>query len=129
VTPTDDIIMNTRKSLFAILFAVLCAAALLAALSFETVSAFQSIQPAATTFAGVRHSASSSSALNVFGNKKSDSAAAAARAEEDSKYWQGEWVCKDCGYIYNRVSTRTTVCPCVGRRPLSGTALLVCVRQ
>ena len=38
----------------------------------------------------------------VFGNKKS----AATKAEEKAKaekYWQGEWVCKDCGYIYNRV--------------------------
>lgn len=39
----------------------------------------------------------------VFGNKKS----AAQKAEEEAKaakFWQGEWVCKDCGYIYNRVS-------------------------
>jgi rubrerythrin len=38
----------------------------------------------------------------VFGNKKS----AAQQAEEKAKaekYWQGDWVCKDCGYIYNRV--------------------------
>ena len=46
--------------------------------------------------------AHSSTALNVFGNKKS-AAAKAAEAEAASKYWQGEWVCKDCGYIYNRV--------------------------
>mmetsp|Transcript_18258 Transcript_18258/g.25761 ORF Transcript_18258/g.25761 Transcript_18258/m.25761 type:complete len:149 (+) Transcript_18258:78-524(+) len=42
------------------------------------------------------------SSLNmVFGKKKS----AAQKAEEEAKaakYWQGEWVCKDCGYIYNR---------------------------
>jgi rubrerythrin len=38
----------------------------------------------------------------VFGNRK---AKAAAKAEEDAKYWQGEWVCKDCGYIYNKVSS------------------------
>mmetsp|Transcript_7761 Transcript_7761/g.21641 ORF Transcript_7761/g.21641 Transcript_7761/m.21641 type:complete len:146 (+) Transcript_7761:153-590(+) len=44
---------------------------------------------------------SSPSALNVFGNKKS-AAAKEAQALEESKYWQGEWVCKDCGYIYNR---------------------------
>ena len=25
-----------------------------------------------------------------------------ATEEEDSKYWQGDWVCADCGYIYNR---------------------------
>ena len=43
----------------------------------------------------------STTSLNVFGNKKS----AAQKAEEEAKaakYWQGEWVCKDCGYIYNR---------------------------
>lgn len=37
----------------------------------------------------------------VFGKKKT----AAQKAEEDEKaamYWEGEWVCKDCGYIYNR---------------------------
>jgi hypothetical protein len=44
-------------------------------------------------------------ALGVFGNKKS----AAAKTEEESKYWQGEWVCKDCGYIYNRVRTKRGV--------------------
>jgi rubrerythrin len=38
----------------------------------------------------------------VFGNRK---AKAAAKAEEDAKYWQGDWVCKDCGYIYNKVSS------------------------
>ena len=50
----------------------------------------------------------SNTALNVFGNKKS----AAQRAKEEeaaSKYWQGEWVCKDCGYIYNRVRALSLV--------------------
>jgi hypothetical protein len=42
--------------------------------------------------------------LNVFGNKKSG-ASKAAQEEKASQYWQGEWVCKDCGYIYNRVGT------------------------
>mmetsp|Transcript_68917 Transcript_68917/g.183605 ORF Transcript_68917/g.183605 Transcript_68917/m.183605 type:complete len:143 (-) Transcript_68917:93-521(-) len=40
-------------------------------------------------------------ALNVFGNKKSK----VTKAEEAAKaaeFWQGEWVCKDCGYIYSR---------------------------
>lgn len=43
--------------------------------------------------------------LNVFGNKKS-AAARAAEEEKEAKFWQGEWVCKDCGYIYNRVGRR-----------------------
>lgn len=42
---------------------------------------------------------SSATALNVFGNRKNQ----AQQEEENNKYWQGEWVCKDCGYIYNRV--------------------------
>ena len=46
--------------------------------------------------------ASSNTELNmVFGKKKT----AAQKAEEEAKaakYWQGEWVCKDCGYIYDR---------------------------
>ena len=46
---------------------------------------------------------SSSTSLNVFGKKKS-AAAKAAEEEREAQFWQGEWVCKDCGYIYNRVS-------------------------
>ena len=45
--------------------------------------------------------APSSTSLNVFGNRKSAAQKAAAAAAE--KFWQGEWVCKDCGYIYSRV--------------------------
>jgi hypothetical protein len=43
--------------------------------------------------------------LNVFGNKKSAAAkeAKAARDLEEEAYWKGDWVCKDCGYIYQRV--------------------------
>jgi rubredoxin len=52
--------------------------------------------------AGVVSKGPSTTSLNmVFGNKKS-SAQKAADKEKESKYWQGEWVCKDCGYIYNR---------------------------
>jgi rubredoxin len=46
-------------------------------------------------------SAISTTSLSVFGNRKTE----AQKAEEEakaSKYWAGEWVCKDCGYIYNR---------------------------
>ena len=59
----------------------------------------QAFQPRPATVAVTR---SSSTTLNVFGNKKS---AAAREAENAEKYWQGEWVCADCGYIYNRVGT------------------------
>lgn len=43
----------------------------------------------------------STTSLSVFGTRKTQ----AQKAEEEAKaaeYWQGEWVCKDCGYIYNR---------------------------
>ena len=64
---------------------------LLAALCLSYASAFATVRRAGST--------TSTTAMNVFGNKKSS----AAKVEEDSKYWQGDWVCKDCGYIYNRV--------------------------
>jgi hypothetical protein len=38
-------------------------------------------------------SVTSQTAINVFGNKKKVSA---ADEEKASKFWQGEWVCKDC---------------------------------
>ncbi|GMH60800.1 hypothetical protein TrLO_g13622 [Triparma laevis f. longispina] len=41
-----------------------------------------------------------STSLNVFGTKKK------ALSPEDQaridSYWEGDWVCKDCGYVYNR---------------------------
>jgi rubredoxin len=45
--------------------------------------------------------AASATSLSVFGKRKTE----AQKAEEEAKasqYWAGEWVCKDCGYIYNR---------------------------
>jgi hypothetical protein len=59
-----------------------------------SVSARISTSPLSTT-------TTTTTRLNVFGNRKSQ---AQKSAPEDDKYWQGEWVCKDCGYIYNRVS-------------------------
>lgn len=44
---------------------------------------------------------SSATCLSVFGNRKTE----AQRAQEEARaamFWAGEWVCKDCGYIYNR---------------------------
>lgn len=81
------------KSFFtSFIFALLCLSSTLA-FSVAPVSVVPSVS-----------GASSSTALNVFGNKKAKSA---AELEAESKYWQGEWVCKDCGYIYNRVRART----------------------
>lgn len=72
------------------------ASLILAIICLTTTSAF-SVNPSAvvSTVSGP-----SSTSLNVFGNRKSQ---AQKEDEVDSKYWQGEWVCKDCGYIYNRV--------------------------
>ncbi|KAL7563614.1 hypothetical protein ACA910_013355 [Epithemia clementina (nom. ined.)] len=61
------------------------------------VSAFQPLAPRFTA-PSVMSSTTTTTSLNVFGSKKTS----AAWQEEASKYWQGEWVCKDCGYIYNR---------------------------
>lgn len=78
------------KSIIALLLALLLTA------NAFTVSPFAS--PRAATV-----SKTSSSLNMVFGNRKT-AAQKAADAEKAAKYWQGEWVCKDCGYIYNRVS-------------------------
>jgi hypothetical protein len=72
------------KSVLALLFLCLFA---------RSVSAFQAPKPS------TRVAAPTATSLNVFGNKKKS----ASELEKESKYWQGEWVCKDCGYIYNRV--------------------------
>mmetsp|Transcript_25567 Transcript_25567/g.61480 ORF Transcript_25567/g.61480 Transcript_25567/m.61480 type:complete len:149 (+) Transcript_25567:182-628(+) len=39
--------------------------------------------------------------LSVFGKRKTE-AQKAEQAEYEAQFWAGEWVCKDCGYIYNR---------------------------
>jgi len=38
--------------------------------------------------------------LNVFGGRGKK--AAAAPVEENNDYWQGDWVCADCGYVFDR---------------------------
>ena len=74
------------------------ASLILAIVCLSTASAFSSVQPSVVSTVSV--GGRSSTSLNVFGNRKSQ---AQKEAEEvDSKFWQGEWVCKDCGYIYNR---------------------------
>ncbi|KAG7350565.1 hypothetical protein IV203_009925 [Nitzschia inconspicua] len=68
-------------------------------LSSSTTSAF--VVRSSSVVSPSKTTAATTTSLNVFGNKKSQAQKAVAK-EEDSKYWQGEWVCKDCGYIYNR---------------------------
>ena len=81
--------------IYALLFCLVATAVL-----FQPSTAFHTA-PRPALLARTAQAGSSSSALNVFGNKKTS----AAKAAEEEKYWQGEWVCKDCGYIYQRVSS------------------------
>ena len=60
---------------------------------------------AAVTLKNAVASSSTTSLNMVFGNRKTKEQTAAEKAAA-SKYWEGEWVCKDCGYIYNRVSPK-----------------------
>jgi hypothetical protein len=92
--------MMTMKRFATILSLCCCMVA------FATVAAFQP-RPTTASF-GIGQSVvtlkphqPSGTALHVFGSKKKKTAEA---IEAESKYWMGEWVCKDCGYIYNRVS-------------------------
>lgn len=64
------------------------------AFQVQSISSIRSIPTTTTT-----------TSLNVFGNKKSSSSKAEELAKKEI-YWQGEWVCKDCGYIYQRVSSQ-----------------------
>eukprot|EP00980_Cylindrotheca_fusiformis_P010847 scaffold2462_cov127-Cylindrotheca_fusiformis.AAC.4 len=70
---------------------------LLAAICFASSASAFSVRPSVVSTA----SGPSSTSLNVFGQRKTQ-AQKEAEEEKASKYWQGEWVCKDCGYIYNR---------------------------
>lgn len=66
--------------------------------------AFTSVQPLVGGKVGPSVAAAHLTTTNlnmVFGNRKSKDKSV---AEAASKYWEGDWVCKDCGYIYNRVS-------------------------
>mmetsp|Transcript_10455 Transcript_10455/g.16045 ORF Transcript_10455/g.16045 Transcript_10455/m.16045 type:complete len:143 (-) Transcript_10455:163-591(-) len=68
---------------------------LLALLIAASTEAFSTVKP---SFSKIAVTTPSTTSLNVFGNRKS----AAQKSAEEDKYWQGEWVCKDCGYIYQR---------------------------
>mmetsp|Transcript_28580 Transcript_28580/g.42258 ORF Transcript_28580/g.42258 Transcript_28580/m.42258 type:complete len:161 (+) Transcript_28580:104-586(+) len=90
------------KSLLALLLPLLM---LLSSSQMRTSQAFRPattsfIRPTATLQTSI--ASSSSTSLNmVFGNKKNKQ----QKAEEEARaamYWEGDWVCKDCGYIYNR---------------------------
>jgi hypothetical protein len=70
--------------------------------AFQSAGVSQSLSRVAlptTTLSTTTATPISSTTLGVFGTKKSKK----IPPEEAAKYWQGEWVCKDCGYIYSRV--------------------------
>jgi rubrerythrin len=81
------------KSVISILF-VFCIATI--------CQAFSPLSSQRVTATAVRNSQTS---LGMVFGKKKTAAQKQLEEEEAAKYWQGEWVCKDCGYIYNRVST------------------------
>jgi hypothetical protein len=66
-------------------------------LLFSTVSAFQVAGP--TTMRNSMRPMTTTTTSAMHAVKKDLTA-----KEKAEIYWQGEWVCKDCGYIYNRVS-------------------------
>jgi len=80
-----------------LLVSILCLICVLQGNAFAPRPAIVARPFVATTTGGTTTS------LNVFGNKKSAAAKAKAQVALDNDYWEGEWVCKDCGYIYNRV--------------------------
>mmetsp|Transcript_8259 Transcript_8259/g.20329 ORF Transcript_8259/g.20329 Transcript_8259/m.20329 type:complete len:151 (+) Transcript_8259:123-575(+) len=82
--------MKSIKSVLALILALVC-------LSFPTSAFVMPNAGSVSTAPAVRTPTS----LNVFGNKKS-AAQKEAEAAKAAMYWEGEWVCKDCGYIYQR---------------------------
>jgi hypothetical protein len=67
-------------------------------LLFSAVSAFQLAGP--VVHPSVRPMTTTNTTVSALYAVKKDLTA----KEKAEIYWQGEWVCKDCGYIYNRVS-------------------------
>lgn len=74
---------------------ILAIAILVASLS--STDAFTAVSPITTPLTPAR-SPHRSTPTFLAAKRKSK----AQLAEEAEKYWQGEWVCKDCGYIYQK---------------------------
>merc|ERR1712232_642073 len=98
LSPSPKARMKSPVTLISMLLALLCAFS-------SSTSAFvvrpSAIAPAAASTTSM---STTSTSLNVFGTRKSK-AQKEAEAQKAAMYWEGEWVCKDCGYIYNRVRT------------------------
>eukprot|EP00566_Odontella_aurita_P027422 CAMPEP_0113556584 /NCGR_PEP_ID=MMETSP0015_2-20120614/17330_1 /TAXON_ID=2838 /ORGANISM="Odontella" /LENGTH=164 /DNA_ID=CAMNT_0000457941 /DNA_START=132 /DNA_END=626 /DNA_ORIENTATION=- /assembly_acc=CAM_ASM_000160 len=69
--------------------------------AFAPASSRAALMPRVSSAATPSTSTTTTGLSMVFGNKKS-AAAKAAEEEKASQFWQGDWVCKDCGYIYQR---------------------------
>lgn len=101
-TPTPpphihDLLADTMKNLFAIL-STLCLCLASSSLAFSPAAPRTAASPRTSSPVAPRIG---TTALHVFGKKKTE-AQKAAEAEKAAQYWSGEWVCKDCGYIYDR---------------------------
>jgi rubredoxin len=75
--------------------------AIISAICLLASSAFAFAPATPRTLVAPRSAAATPTSLNVFGKRKTEEQKA-AEAERVAQFWQGEWVCKDCGYIYNR---------------------------
>lgn len=83
-----------KSFIASLILAIICLA--------SSASAF-SVRPASVVSTAPVSASLSPTSLNVFGKRKTK-AQLEEEAEIAAQYWGGEWVCKDCGYIYNRVS-------------------------
>lgn len=90
--PPIELIM--KSFIASLILAIICLA--------SSTSAF-SVRPSSVVSTTPVSAALSPTSLNVFGKRKTK-AQLEEEAEIAAQYWAGEWVCKDCGYIYNRVS-------------------------
>ncbi|KAL3942346.1 MAG: hypothetical protein SGBAC_003445 [Bacillariaceae sp.] len=81
-----------KSFIASLILAIICLA--------SSTSAF-SVRPASVVSTTPVSASLSPTSLNVFGKRKTK-AQLEEEAEIAAQYWAGEWVCKDCGYIYNR---------------------------
>jgi len=86
------------KSIASILISLLMVFSTVQAFTTPSLNTKVALLPKVSTSSKI---VGTSTSLNVFGSKKSK----AAKEEEERRaamYWEGDWVCKDCGYIYQR---------------------------
>lgn len=89
------------KSVIAVILSLFALLGGAAAFSPVKGASFVPSSSAALAPRAASNAVSSTSLSMVFGKRKTE-AQKAAEEEKAAKFWQGEWVCKDCGYIYQR---------------------------